>query len=299
MPLPWVLGHEFCGVIEEVGAQVRHFKKGDRVIAPFIGGRGTCEPCRKGLPHMCIDPVKPGFSYWGGMAQYVEIHVADFNLVAMPDGVDFATAAALGCRYMTAWGGMIDRVKVQPGELVVVAGAGGVGLSAIQISAALGAEVIAVDIRDAALDLAQRVGAAHRLKASAISGSLASAVFDLVGRRADVTVDALGIDQTCGPAIECLGVRGRHAQIGMTNADAAGHLNLPIDHIIANEISISGVKGMPTPDFPALLAMVEQKKVQPNQLVTKQVRLDEITGEFEAMSTFATLGFSVITDFGV
>ena len=63
--------------------------------------------------------------------------------------------------------------------------------------------------------------------------------------------------------IEALGVQGRHAQIGMTNADAAGHLKLPIDHIIANEISVSGVKGMPTPNFPALLAMVAQEKSGP------------------------------------
>ena len=299
MPLPWVMGHEFCGVVETVGAEVRHFQKGDRVIAPFIGGRGTCDHCREGLPHMCVDPVKPGFGYWGGMAQYVEVQVADFNLVAMPDGVAFATAAALGCRYMTSWGGMTDRVRVQPGEVVVVAGAGGIGLSAIQIAAAFGAEVIAVDIREDALDLAKTVGAAHTINSQNISGTLAEAVKDTVGRAANVSVDALGIAQTCGPVIEALGVRGRHAQIGMTNAAAAGYLNLPVDHIIANEISVSGVKGMPTPNFPALLSMVEQGKVRPDQLVTKQVRLDEVTQEFEDMSNFATLGFSVITDFGV
>jgi len=124
-------------------------------------------------------------------------------------------------------------------------------------------------------------------------------VKDTLGRPADVGVDALGIAQTCGPVIEALGVRGRHAQIGMTNAEGAGYLSLPIDHMIAHEISVSGVKGMPTPNFPALLALVAQGKVQPDKLVTKQVRLDEVTGEFEDMSTFATLGFSVITDFEV
>ena len=233
------------------------------------------------------------------MAQHVEIQVADFNLVAMPDGVEFATAAALGCRYMTSWGGMTDRVNVEPGEVVVVAGAGGIGLSAIQIAAAFGAEVVAVDIREDALELAKTVGATHTINSKDISGSLAEAVKDTVGKAADVSVDALGIAQTCGPVIEALGVRGRHAQIGMTNAEAAGYLNLPVDHIIANEISVSGVKGMPTPNFPALLAMVEQGKVRPDQLVTKQVRLDEVTQEFEDMSNFATLGFSVITDFEV
>ena len=299
LPLPWVMGHEFCGILVEVGSQVHNFKVGDRVIAPFIGGRGTCESCRQGLPHMCVDPVKPGFGYWGGMAQFVEIQVADFNLVAMPESVEFATAAALGCRYMTSWGGISERVRVQPGEVVVVAGAGGIGLSAIQIAAAFGAEVIAVDIRDDALALARTVAATHTINSRQVAGSLAEAVRDTVGRAADVSVDALGIAQTCGPVIETLGVRGRHAQIGMTNAQAAGFLSLPVDHIIANEICVSGVKGMPTPNFPALLAMVAQGKVRPDQLVTKQVRLDEVTGEFEAMSRFATLGFSVITDFEV
>ena len=299
MPLPWVMGHEFCDIVEEIGTEVRNFKKGDRVIAPFIGGRGTCKHCREGLPHMCVDPVKPGFGYWGGMAQYVEVQVADFNLVAMPENLAFATAAALGCRYMTSWGGMTDRVKVAPGETVVVAGAGGIGLSAIQIAAAFGAEVVAVDIREDALELAKTVGAAHTINSKNISGTLGEAVHDTLGKAADVSVDALGIAQTCGPVIEALGVRGRHAQIGMTDATAAGYLSLPIDHIIANEISVSGVKGMPTPNFTALLALVAQGKVQPEQLITKQVRLDQVSEEMEAMGGFATLGFSVITDFDV
>ena len=156
---------------------------------------------------------------------------------------------------------------------------------------------MAVDIREDALALAKDIGAAHTINSKEISGTLAEAVKDTLGKAADVSVDALGIAQTCGPVIEALGVRGRHAQIGMTNADAAGHLNLPVDHIIANEISVSGVKGMPTPNFPALLAMVAQQKVRPDQLVTKQVRLDQVTEEMEAMSGYATLGFSVITDF--
>ncbi|MGB0785691.1 MAG: alcohol dehydrogenase catalytic domain-containing protein [Alphaproteobacteria bacterium] len=299
MPLPWVLGHEFCGIVKEVGKAVRHVKKGDRVIAPFIGGRGTCNFCRSGLPHMCSDPVKPGFGYWGGMAQYVEIQAADFNLIKMPEELEFTTAAALGCRYMTSWGAITERTKVQPGELVVVAGAGGIGLSAIQIAVAHGAEVVAIDIRDDALELAIKVGAAHTINALQLSGSLAEAVKDTAGRSANVSVDALGMPQTCGPVIETLGVRGRHAQIGMTTSESAGHLQVPIDHVIAKEISICGVKGMPTQNFLGLLAMVTQGKVKPEILVTKELALDRVTQEFEAMSRFSTLGFSVIRQFDV
>ena len=80
-----VLGHEFCGVVEEVGKDVRNFKKGDRVVVPFSQGDGTCEYCRNGQSNVCMTPLLPGFSYHGGFGQMVPVPFADMNLVALPE----------------------------------------------------------------------------------------------------------------------------------------------------------------------------------------------------------------------
>ena len=80
-PMPLVMGHEFCGVVEEVGKEVKNFKKGDRVLVPFSQGDGICEYCRNGNSNVCENPLLPGFSYWGGYGRYVGVPFADLNLV--------------------------------------------------------------------------------------------------------------------------------------------------------------------------------------------------------------------------
>src|SRR5262249_43551727 len=137
---PWVLGHEFCGVIEEVGPEVTRWKKGDRVLVPFSQGEGTCEWCRSGHPNICDTPLVPGVAYWGGFGRLVGIPHADVNLVALPESVAFTDAASMGCRYMTSFHAVVDRAHVRAGEWVAVHGCGGVGLSAGQEAPAPGRE---------------------------------------------------------------------------------------------------------------------------------------------------------------
>ena len=164
-PMPLVMGHEFCGVIEEVGKEVKNFKKGDRVLVPFSQGDGVCEYCRNGHSNVCANAAIPGFSYWGGYGRYVGIPNADQNLVVMPDDVGFLEGASLGCRFMTSYHGVVDRAQVRPGEWVAVHGCGGIGLSAIHVAAAIGANVIAVDLDGRKLELAKSVGATHMVNA--------------------------------------------------------------------------------------------------------------------------------------
>src|SRR5258707_8696140 len=186
-----VLGHEFCGVVEEVGKEIRNFKKGDRVVVPFSQGDGTCEYCRNGQSNVCNTPLTPGFSYPGGFGRMVPVPFADLNLVALPKSVDFVEAASMGCRFMTSFHGIVDRAQVKPGEWVVVHGCGGIGLSAINIAAAIGANVIGVDLDSAKLELAKGVGATHVINAK--KGDPIPQIQELTGGGAHVSVDALGI----------------------------------------------------------------------------------------------------------
>ncbi|MFC7755446.1 alcohol dehydrogenase catalytic domain-containing protein [Tsukamurella soli] len=170
VPLPMIPGHEFAGVITEIGAGVTRFAPGDRVTAPFVNGCGRCEWCRSGDAQVCPDQTQPGFTRNGSFAEYVAVTAADTNLVRLPDTVGADAAAALGCRFATAFRAVTTHGRVRAGDAVAVFGCGGVGLSAVMVAAALGARVTAVDVSDAALDRARGLGAVRTVRAPGASG---------------------------------------------------------------------------------------------------------------------------------
>jgi len=293
--LPAVIGHEFCGVIEEVGPEVTRWKKGDRVIVPFSGGEGTCEWCRTGHHNVCDAPIMPGLSYGGGYGRYAGVPYADVNLVRLPDSVGFVEAASMGCRFMTSFHGIVDQAQVRPGEWVAVHGCGGIGLSAIQIAAALGARVVAVDVADDKLAFAKEIGAEATVNAT--KDDVAGAIATLTSGGAQVSVDALGIAATCLNSILSLRKRGRHLQIGLTSQAEQGMIALPIDVIVFKELQVIGSLGMQAPHFGAMLAMVEAKKVAPGKLVSRTVGLEDVTSVVESMGSYATTGVTVIAQY--
>ncbi len=295
LKFPHVLGHELCGVVEEVGADVRRIKRGDRVIVPFSQGEGTCEWCRGGTPNLCDTPLTPGFAYWGGYGRFVAAPYADVNLVALPETIPFVDAAALGCRFMTAFHGVVDRAQVQAGEWVAVHGCGGVGLSAVHIASAMGANVIAVDMGEEKLAMAQQLGAMATIDVRTTNPT--KAIRDITHGGAHVAVDALGIADTCRNAVASLRKRGRHLQLGMTSAKEKGEIALPIDLIVLKEISVIGSAGMPAPRFESMLRMVTSGKLSPGRLVNRSIGLADASAVLESMDSYATTGVTVITDY--
>ncbi|HXR37009.1 MAG TPA: zinc-binding dehydrogenase [Candidatus Binataceae bacterium] len=289
--LPSVLGHEFSGVVEEVGIEVKSFKPGDRVVTPPSRADGTCEDCRSGHSNYCMNAG--GFG--GGYARYAAVPCADLNLIALSNKIPFEEAASMGCRYATAFCGVLDQAQVQAGESIAIYGCGGIGLSAIQIAAAAGAHVIAVDIDDKKLDFAKSVGADHVINGR--NTDPVAAVRDLTGGGAHVAVDALGIATTCRNALMSLRRRGRHIQIGMTTQQEKGEISLPIDHIIVMGLHIIGSGVIPAWRYPAMLRMVETGKLSPRKLITQTIALEKAFGVIEQMSTFANLGISVVNSY--
>ncbi|MCA9835603.1 MAG: zinc-dependent alcohol dehydrogenase family protein [Trueperaceae bacterium] len=292
--LPHVPGHELSGVIAECGREVKNWQPGERVTTPFCGACGSCEQCLSGNQHICDHDYQPGFSGWGSFAQYVMIPKADTNLVRLPESLDFVEAASLGCRFMTAFRGVVDQAKLRPGEYLAVYGCGGVGLSGIMIGVALGAQVIAVDIDETKLELAKSLGAVVTINAK--DGKPYGAIRDLTGGGVHVSVDALGSQLTCRNAIHSLRKRGRHVQIGLMLADDA-NASLPMYAVIAKELEIYGSHGMQAHRYPAMLDMIVRGRLEPKRLIGKTVSLEQAGTELMSMGQFSQAGVTVINSF--
>ena len=266
--LPHVPGHELAGVISAVGTGVAKWSAGDRVTVPFTCGCGKCEWCLSGNAQVCPAREQPGFTHWGSFAQYVALHAADANLVAIPAAISFEAAAALGCRFATAYRALAGRAQLRAGEWVTVIGAGGVGLSAVMIAKAFGARVVAVDRNAGALAAAKELGASHVLVSHV---AVAERVRALTDGGSHVAVDAIGSEQACTDAIMSLRRRGRHVQVGLLPANP----RLPMSRVISWELDLLGSHGMAAADYPAMLALIERGDLRPDQLIERVINLDE------------------------
>jgi alcohol dehydrogenase len=293
--LPHVPGHELAGRVVAKGKGVMRYRLGDRVTVPFVSGCGRCAECHSGNHQVCSSQFQPGFTHWGSFAEYVAINYADTNLVPLPEAVDYATAASLGCRFATAFRAVTDQGRVKGGEWVAVHGSGGVGLSAIMIASALGANVIAVDIAEDKLELARACGAAATVNSRKVH-DVVEAVREITGGGAHVSLDALGHTATCVNSIRNLRRRGRHVQVGlMLAADAAPAI--PMGQVIAHELEIYGSHGMQAWRYEDMMAMITGGKLQPQKLIGRHVSLAEAVPLLTTLDRADQRGISVVTEF--
>ncbi|MFS0715164.1 alcohol dehydrogenase catalytic domain-containing protein [Microbacterium sp. 2P01SA-2] len=289
--LPHIPGHEFSGVISDVGTDVEGWQIGDRVTTPFVIGCGQCEWCVRGDAQVCPNQRQPGFTYAGSFAERVVVPAADINLVGIPDGVSFEAAAALGCRFATAYRALISRAALSGGEWITIVGAGGVGLSAVMIAQALGARVIAVDRSPAALQTATDLGAEHVLAAD--GRDIPALVHELTGGGSHVSVDAVGSEQTASDAILSLRRRGRHVQIGLLPS-ASGRSTAPLARVIAWELDLLGSHGMAAVDYPGMMALISDGSLRPQDLVQRVVGLAEGARLLPEMDSAPAAGMTMI-----
>ena len=221
------------------------------------------------------------------------IHHADVNLVALPEEMDFATAAGLGCRFATAFRAIVEQGGVKAGQWVAVFGCGGVGLSAVMIARAVGARPIAVDVSADALALAQQVGAEDALDAR-IHGDLAQDDPRAHRRRRRRDLDALG------SAARHAHRAARPAQERPPRAGGAARpapmptRRLPLHLLIARELEIVGSHGMAAHAYPRMLRMVADGQLDPARLITRRITLDEAPEALATMVSAPRAGVTII-----
>jgi D-arabinose 1-dehydrogenase-like Zn-dependent alcohol dehydrogenase len=217
------------------------------------------------------------------------------NLIRIPDELSFVDTCGMACRYAAAFHAVVDQASVRGGEWVAVHGVGGMGLSAVQIAAAVGAKVIAVDPSVSARSAAMNVGAAHAIDPT--HDEPVEAIRTLTRGGAHVSIDALGVAETCRGSVLSLRKLGRHLQTGHTTRNEAGDVALPIDHILLNELRLLGGFGLPASRYGAMIAMVQAGILEPRKVVLQRVALEETTPVFAAMSRYETTGIVVIDRF--
>ncbi|AJQ96124.1 zinc-dependent alcohol dehydrogenase family protein [Gynuella sunshinyii] len=293
--LPHVPGHEFAGVVQAVGSLVQRFKVGDRVTVPFVNACGLCAECQSGNHQVCEKQTQPGFTHWGSFAEYVAVHHADINLVRLPEELDFVTAASLGCRFVTSFRAIVDQGQVSAGQWVAVHGCGGVGLSAIMIAAATGANVIAIDVVESRLELARSLGAVATINSTRVA-NVVEAIKEMTKGGVHVSLDALGHQQTCVNSILNLRKRGKHIQVGLMLGDQA-YPAIPMGKVIADELELIGSHGMQAYRYGAMLEMLQSGKLLPQKLLGRTISLEQSIDVLMTMDRSAVPGVTVVTEF--
>jgi alcohol dehydrogenase len=294
VPLPMVPGHEFAGIVHEVGSEVASWQVGDRVTVPFVLGCGKCAYCAAGDQHVCPNQSQPGFTYPGSWAELVAVPAAEANMVRLPDEVEYVAGASLGCRFATAFRALRTHGRVGPGQVVAIHGCGGAGLSAVMIAKALGARVVAVDLGEQARHLAIELGADEVIDPAETSDA-AARIVELTDGGAHVSVDAVGAPAVAAASVRCLRRRGRHVQVGLLlggNATAG----LPMDLVVARELQVLGSHGMPAGDYPAMLELIARGELDPRRLVRSVIDLAAAPAALMAMDEPSpSPGITVIT----
>ncbi len=294
--LPMTLGHEIGGTIEAVGDTVQSVRPGQRVTVPFLQSCGVCANCRGGRDNLCLKGQFAGFNRDGGFAEYVLVRNADLNCVPLPDTISDEVAAALGCRFPTGYHAIAHRSGVRTGEWIAIFGAGGVGLSAIQTAAALGARPLAVDIDAGKLEMARRAGAVETILADGTP--VAPRIRELCGGSIGTTVDAIASAATTQQAIAALRPGGRHVQVGLTSREDSGQIAIPADLLVNTELEIVGSASNPHAAYGEIFDLIAQGRLDPAALIARRIGLADVTGVLHDFDTFATHGLDVVTSFG-
>lgn len=284
---PVVLGHEASGIVEEVGSQVTHLKKGQRVLVPAVLTCGRCSACRQGRENICSDMKMVGNHFDGAYAEYMAAPAKD--ILDLPESIPLEEASIIADAISTPYHAVKNRARVRPGDTVVIFGCGGVGINAVQLASAAGGYVIAVDINERKLEWARQFGAAQTLNAGSVE-RVSKEVKKLTGGGADIAMEVIGNPRTIEEAFECVRIGGRLCVVGYTHEK----ISVVAGKIMFKEIEVVGSLGCRPVDYVPLIRMVEQGQIDVKRQVTHRFKLDEIAKAFEVMKEGLSLRSIVV-----
>ncbi|MDX2447545.1 MAG: zinc-binding dehydrogenase [Desulfobacterales bacterium] len=265
--LPQTLGHEVAGVIEKVGSGVENARIGERVSLHYLLTCGNCDYCRQGREQFCVTGSMIGKHRDGGYAEYITVPAR--NAVPLPDAVSFEQGAVLMCSTSTSFHAL-RKARLRAGESVAVFGAGGLGMSAIQLAFTMGASaVFAIDISPQKLATAETYGAIP------VDASICDPVKTLLqktaGKGIDVSLEVIGLPETMQQAVRCLGVFGRAALAGI--ADSPFEID-SYQELLGRETQIIGCSDHLLEELPILLEFLRQGRIDLSHVITESVSLD-------------------------
>ena len=278
-----ILGHEGVGIVEEVGAGVSTFKKGNHVLISCITSCGRCANCKKGMYSHC---EKGGWVLGnlinGTQAEYVRIPFADNSLHAIPDGADEEALVMLSDILPTGYECGVLNGAVKPGDTVAIIGAGPVGLAALLTAQFYSpAEIIMVDVDDNRLQVSQKLGATQIINSS--DGKAVETVMTMTENRGvDVAIEAVGIPESFDVCQAIVAAGGHIANVGVHGKP----VQLNLDKLWAHNITLT-TRLVDTVTTPMLLKTVLSGKVAPHQLITHHFSLNDI------MSAYDTFGHAM------
>jgi len=284
--LPMTLGHENAGTVVATGEEVTLVSEGDQVICHPVQTCGTCRPCRRGETMYCENDSFNGLTTDGGFAE--EMRTGERSVIPLPDGVDPAEVAPHADAGITAYHAVKKAVdELAPGDTAVVIGVGGLGHIGLQcLDAMSAADIVALDIKESARELAAECGADVTLDPQSVD--VAAEVEDLTdGHGAEQVLDFVGADETTalGPEIAALG--GEHHVVGY-----GGHVHEPAQAFVAGEFTYRGTLVGQYSELQELVALVDRGDVD---LRTSRYDLGAINEAAERLENREIEGRAVIT----
>jgi alcohol dehydrogenase, propanol-preferring len=284
--IPLIMGHEIAGLVAEVGSAVRGFAPGHRVVVNFYVTCGRCTFCRTGRDTLCAEVRQHGFSLDGGFAEYVV--TPGVNLCKVPDNVPLEQACILGDAVATSYHAITRRAQVRPGTTLAIVGVGGVGLHALQIARLAGAFVIAVDVSEARLDLARKLGADAVVDAR--SGPFHEAVRRLTdGQGVDVVIELVGSAATLPSSYQSVRRAGRLVFVGYSPGVP---LSAMPHELVRNELEIVGSRANTKQELQETMDLVAQGRITP--IVDRVMPLADVEDAFDALRQGRPLGRNVL-----
>lgn len=266
-PLPLTPGHEVAGIVEEAGPQVIGVEVGDRVCLHYLVTCGDCAYCAEGSEQFCVKGSMIGKHRNGGYAEYISIPAR--SAVPLPEEIRFELGAIAMCSSATSFHAL-RKGRLTAGETVAVFGVGGLGMSAIQLAAAMGAlDVYAVDINAERLAMAEGFGAIS-VDASALDPvARVRALTD--GRGVDIALDLVGLPETMRQAVQSLAVFGRAVLVGIASEP------LEVDtysELLGREAEVMGASDHLLQELPLLLEYTRRGVLDLSDVVTRTVPLE-------------------------